>query len=55
MGTIIALKFQNQSNHMSCPIFISYKRVDLDRVKPIKEFIESKTDVKCWMDLDVSE
>lgn len=35
-----------------CPIFISYKRADFDRVKPIKDYIESQTGVSCWMDLE---
>lgn len=33
-------------------IFISYKRVDKDRVFEIKEDIEKNTGAKCWIDLD---
>ena len=33
-------------------IFISYKRVDKDRVFKIKDQIESALSEKCWKDLD---
>ena len=33
-------------------IFISYKRVDKERVFAIKDFIEQNTGAKCWIDLD---
>lgn len=33
-------------------IFISYKRVDKDKVFKIKEQIESVLGEKCWIDLD---
>lgn len=33
-------------------IFISYKRVDKDKVFTIKEQIESALGEKCWIDLD---
>lgn len=33
-------------------IFISYKRVDKDRVFKLKESIEYETHEKCWIDLD---
>lgn len=33
-------------------IFISYKRVDKDRVFKIKKQIESELGEKCWIDLD---
>lgn len=33
-------------------IFISYKRVDKDKVFRIKEQIESALGEKCWIDLD---
>ncbi len=34
------------------PIFISYKRVDKERVFAIKNIIEQATGMKCWIDLD---
>lgn len=37
---------------MKKPIFISYKRVDKERVLVIKDFIESHTGLYCWIDLD---
>lgn len=37
---------------MGNPIFISYKRVDKERVFVIKEYIESNTGLSCWIDLD---
>lgn len=37
---------------MSNPIFISYKRVDKDKVFPIKDYIEKHAGVKCWIDLN---
>lgn len=37
---------------MGKPIFISYKRVDLERVLEIKNYIESNTGLSCWIDLD---
>lgn len=33
-------------------IFISYKRVDKDKVFSIKHYIEDNVGVKCWIDLD---
>ena len=33
-------------------IFISYKRVDKDKVFKIKDHIESALGEKCWIDLD---
>ena len=33
-------------------IFISYKRVDKERVFKIKENIEKATGKQCWIDLD---
>ena len=33
-------------------IFISYKRVDKERVFAIKDGIEQATGEKCWIDLD---
>lgn len=33
-------------------IFISYKRVDLQKVKKIKEQIDSALNEKCWIDMD---
>ena len=33
-------------------IFISYKRVDKDRVFELKKEIEQSTGEKCWIDLD---
>jgi hypothetical protein len=33
-------------------IFISYKRVDKERVFAIKDFIEQNTGAKCWIDLE---
>ena len=33
-------------------IFISYKRVDKERVFKIKENIEKSTGKQCWIDLD---
>lgn len=33
-------------------IFISYKRIDKDKVFKIKDNIESALNVKCWIDLD---
>ena len=33
-------------------IFISYKRVDKDRVFEIRDLIESRIGEKCWIDLD---
>lgn len=33
-------------------IFISYKRVDKDRVFEIKDYIERETGLSCWIDLD---
>lgn len=33
-------------------IFISYKRVDLDQVIPIKARIEKETGVECWIDIN---
>lgn len=37
---------------MKHDIFISYKRLDKDKVFEIKNFIENKTGYKCWIDLD---
>ena len=37
---------------MKYDIFISYKRVDKDKVFPIKDFIERNTGYNCWIDLD---
>ena len=37
---------------MKYDIFISYKRVDKDKVFPIKYFIERNTGYNCWIDLD---
>ncbi len=37
---------------MKKPIFISYKRIDKERVLVIKDFIESHTGLYCWIDLD---
>ena len=37
---------------MKCDIFISYKRLDKDKVFPIKDFIERNTGYNCWIDLD---
>lgn len=37
---------------MSCPVFISYKRVNKQKVFAIKDNIEQRTGVKCWIDLD---
>lgn len=37
---------------MENPIFISYKRVDKERVFEVKEFIEARTGLSCWIDLD---
>ena len=37
---------------MTYPIFISYKRVDKDKVFEIKDFIETHTGISCWIDLD---
>lgn len=37
---------------MKTPIFISYKRIDKDKVFEIKEYIEVNTGVNCWIDLD---
>ena len=34
------------------PIFISYKRIDKERVFSIKESIEKNVGVNCWIDLD---
>lgn len=34
------------------PIFISYKRVDKDKVFKIKDFIERETGLSCWIDLE---
>ena len=34
------------------PIFISYSRQDLDRVKSIVRKIEHETGIKCWIDLN---
>ena len=34
------------------PIFISYKRLDKEKVFKIKDYIESHTGVNCWIDLD---
>lgn len=36
----------------SSKIFISYKRDDKEKVLSIKDFIESNTGVKCWIDVD---
>lgn len=36
---------------MRRPIFISYKRVDKERVFEIKDFIELQTGLSCWIDL----
>lgn len=33
-------------------IFISYKRVDIDKVLKIKDQIESALGEKCWIDID---
>ena len=33
-------------------VFISYKRIDKDKVFPIKDFIERNTGYNCWIDLD---
>ena len=33
-------------------IFISYKRVDKDKIFKIKEQIESALGEKCWTDID---
>jgi hypothetical protein len=33
-------------------IFISYKRVDKERVFAIKDIIEQNTGAKCWIDLE---
>lgn len=33
-------------------IFISYKRVDKEKVSPIIEEIKQKTGVDCWIDID---
>lgn len=33
-------------------IFISYKRVDKDKVFPIVEEIKQKKGVDCWIDLE---
>lgn len=33
-------------------IFISYKRVDKDKVFKIKDQIENALGEKCWMDID---
>ena len=37
---------------MKYDIFISYKRVDKDKVFPIKDFVERNTGYNCWIDLD---
>ena len=37
---------------MSKPIFISYKRVDEERVIPIRDRIEAETGAECWIDTD---
>ena len=37
---------------MKYDIFISYKRLDKDKVFPIKDFIERNTGYNCWIDLD---
>ena len=37
---------------MKYDIFISYKRIDKDKVFPIKDFIERNTGYNCWIDLD---
>lgn len=36
---------------MGHPIFISYKRIDKDRVFEIRDFIETRTGLSCWIDL----
>lgn len=38
--------------NMSPRIFISYKRVNKEKVFQLKELIEAATDEKCWVDLD---
>ena len=43
---------ENDGNHKAPRIFISYKRVDKIKVFSIKNIIESKTGLKCWIDLD---
>ncbi len=37
---------------MKYDIFISYKRLDKDKVFSIKDFVEHNTGYKCWIDLD---
>lgn len=42
----------SEKNTSKCRIFISYKRVDKERVFSIKEKIEKQTGWRCWIDLD---
>ena len=35
-----------------CNVFISYSRLDYEKVKVIAKEIESKTNCRCWMDLE---
>ena len=37
---------------MAKEIFISYSRKDFEKVKAIKNEIDSELGIKCWMDLD---
>lgn len=40
------------TNDLDCKIFISYKRLDKERVFKIKDFVEHETGCDCWIDLD---
>ena len=43
---------QVQPRQEKCPIFVSYKRKDMDTVFNIVREVESRLGVKCWIDLD---
>lgn len=45
-------KINNKIIEEPTPIFISYKREDSDIVFHIREKIEQKTGIKCWIDLE---
>lgn len=48
-----SLKSTSTNKHtMRYPLFISYKRVDKDKVFELKERIEVATGLQCWIDLD---
>ena len=45
-------KEAGRARNMKRDVFISYSRMDLDLVKQIKEEIERKVGIECWMDIN---